>query len=187
MVVQIGDRPGADFSDPLQLLSDCHRRIERFLGILQQVAVTRAGRSLDREHREAMTAALKYFREAAPKHTADEEESLFPRLEQRLAGCGQAVAEQIKRLGSDHRLVEAHHAQVERLAAAWLRENQLPMQESEELLQHLTELKTIYASHIQLEDTELFPAAKATLAHDELSEVGREMAARRGIRVLRHA
>jgi len=30
----------------------------------------------------ALASALRYFGEAAPKHTADEEESLFPRLRQ---------------------------------------------------------------------------------------------------------
>jgi hypothetical protein len=35
---------------------------------------------LNEEQRGAFEAALRYFREAAPKHTADEEESLFPRL-----------------------------------------------------------------------------------------------------------
>ena len=34
------------------------------------------------ETRVALESALRYFREAAPKHTADEEESLFPRLRQ---------------------------------------------------------------------------------------------------------
>ena len=32
---------------------------------------------LDDETRHALELALRYFREAAPKHTADEEESLF--------------------------------------------------------------------------------------------------------------
>ena len=30
------------------------------------------------EHRQAMETALNYFRRAAPMHTADEEEDLFP-------------------------------------------------------------------------------------------------------------
>jgi Hemerythrin HHE cation binding domain len=75
MPVQIG-ATAHNFSDPTGLLSDCHRRIEMFLRSLQTVAS--GGPKLDEERRRALDLALRYFREAAPKHTADEEESLFP-------------------------------------------------------------------------------------------------------------
>ena len=38
MPVRIGGRPEHGFDEPLGLLSDCHRRIERFLGVLAAVA-----------------------------------------------------------------------------------------------------------------------------------------------------
>jgi len=78
MPVQIG-APAHNFSDPTGLLSDCHRRIEMFLRVLEGVALV-IDRPLTGESRSALESALRYFREAAPKHTADEEESLFPRL-----------------------------------------------------------------------------------------------------------
>ena len=80
MPVQIGAQTH-NFSDPTGLLSDCHRRIEMFLGTLERVASV-IDRPLTEETRPALESALRYFREAAPKHTADEEESLFPRLRQ---------------------------------------------------------------------------------------------------------
>ena len=80
MPVQIGAQSHS-FSDPTGLLSDCHRRIEMFLGTLERVASV-IDRPLTEETRPALESALRYFREAAPKHTADEEESLFPRLRQ---------------------------------------------------------------------------------------------------------
>ena len=80
MNLQIGEPPSPSFQQPLALLSDCHRRVERFLGLLARVAAEGRGGLLDRRQREALEAALRYFREAAPRHTADEEESLFPRL-----------------------------------------------------------------------------------------------------------
>src|SRR5690348_7525687 len=76
MSVQIG-APVHSFSNPTGLLSDCHRRIEMFLGSLEAVAKT-IHRPLTEETAQALTLALRYFRQAAPKHTADEEESLFP-------------------------------------------------------------------------------------------------------------
>ena len=76
MPVQIG-APVHSFSDPTGLLSDCHRRIEMFLGALQSAAPFLA-ESPNVETRASLAMASHYFREAAPKHNADEEESLSP-------------------------------------------------------------------------------------------------------------
>ena len=102
MPVTIGAKRESDFTDPMGMLSDCHRRIERFLEVL--IAVTGEGRGapLSDEQRTALETGLRYFREAAPKHTADEEESLFPRL-QRLGGPeAQALLARIEALREDH-------------------------------------------------------------------------------------
>jgi hypothetical protein len=80
MPVQIGTQSHS-FSDPTGLLSDCHRRIELFLGTLERVASV-IDRPLTNDTRSALESALRYFREAAAQHTADEDESLFPRLRQ---------------------------------------------------------------------------------------------------------
>ena len=78
MPIVIGAKRESDFTGPLGMLSDCHRRIEMFLNVLVQGCRTRAGGGvLNEEHRGPLETALRYFREAAPKHTADEEESLF--------------------------------------------------------------------------------------------------------------
>ena len=79
MPVQIGAKTHS-FSDPTALLSDCHRRIEMFLGNLEKIAVS-IDRRLGNEERAALESSLRYFREAAPKHTADEEESVFSRMQ----------------------------------------------------------------------------------------------------------
>jgi hypothetical protein len=73
MPVQIGAQ-AHNFSDPTGLLSDCHRRIEKFLRVLEGVASV-IDHPLPEEFRAALKSALRYFREAAPKHTADEEDS----------------------------------------------------------------------------------------------------------------
>src|SRR5215813_12965034 len=78
MPVQIGAK-AHHFTDPTGLLSDCHRRIEMFLGSIAAVAEV-IDRPASEQVRGALESALRYFRQAAPKHTSDEEESLFPRL-----------------------------------------------------------------------------------------------------------
>jgi hemerythrin-like domain-containing protein len=80
MPIVIGAKRESDFSDPIGMLGDCHRRIERFLNALLTVATSAKGGPLTSEQQTALAASLRYFLEAAPKHTADEEESLFPRL-----------------------------------------------------------------------------------------------------------
>jgi hypothetical protein len=76
MPVKIGAK-SHNFTDPTGLLSDCHRRIEIFLGSLQAVAQV-IDRPATEEVAQALESSLLYFSQAAPKHTADEEESLFP-------------------------------------------------------------------------------------------------------------
>jgi hypothetical protein len=58
------------FANPVGLLSDCHRRIESFLSMLLALA-SHADGALDTELPNALETALKYFREAAPMHTAE--------------------------------------------------------------------------------------------------------------------
>src|SRR5215468_10167073 len=100
MPIQIGGK-NHSFSEPTGLLSDCHRRIEMFLGSLERVAGA-TERPLNSESQQALEAALRYFREAAPRHTADEEESLFPRL-RRLQGSDVHIAlRQLDSLEADH-------------------------------------------------------------------------------------
>src|ERR1051326_9047681 len=118
MPVQIGAKAHS-FSEPTRLLSDCHRRIEMFLGSLQQVSQLIDNRLAD-DARAALNSALRYFREAAPKHTADEEESLFPRLRSTGRPELNAVLTKMDSLESDHVRADQDHAEIDRLGQEWL-------------------------------------------------------------------
>ena len=61
MAIQIGAKPDSGFDDPIGMLKDCHRRIERFLGILCVVVDRARGRSLTGEERDAVNAALVFL------------------------------------------------------------------------------------------------------------------------------
>src|SRR5437016_13477597 len=119
MPVQIGARSHA-FTEPLGLLSDCHRRIEMFLGSLSAIAKL-SGAPLNEEGRRALDNALRYFREAAPKHTADEEQSLFPRLRELHSEEIETVFSNLQELESDHQWAESLHAEVDRLGEKYLK------------------------------------------------------------------
>jgi hemerythrin-like domain-containing protein len=176
MPVQIGQKRESDFSDPLGLLSDCHRRIERFLAVLVKVSEHAQGRELNAEERAAFENALEYFRNSAPKHTADEEDSLFPRLR------AQTSLGYLTELESDHQAADRDHQLVDALGRRWLSEGALSAEQARELTHALARLSAMYSRHIALEDQELFPLAARLLPADQLADVGREMADRRGVK-----
>jgi hemerythrin-like domain-containing protein len=179
MPVVIGGS-AASFSNPLGLLTDCHRRIEMFLRALIAVAGQSRDGSLNTEQREALEKALGYFREAAPKHTADEEESLFPRMRRLDTAEIRAALAQVDALEREHRIAEELHARVDRLGQKWLSSGSLSPSELAEIGTALSELKNIYDRHIAIEDEQVFPLAKKVLAAEEQKKVGEEMASRRG-------
>jgi hemerythrin-like domain-containing protein len=181
MPVTIGAKRESDFNDPLGMLSDCHRRIEMFLRALQSVCVQARGARLDSEQRSALEASLRYFREAAPKHTADEEESLFPRLRESSGAAAEALLARVEALEKDHGVAAAAHDEVEQLGRKWLAEGELPADEAARLVALVEQLAEMYRHHIDVEDREVFPAAGKILSGADRSTIGREMAARRGI------
>jgi hemerythrin-like domain-containing protein len=178
MAIQIGQKPESDFNNPLGLLSDCHRRIERFLDVLVRLCAKGAGAFLTPSETAAMEKALQYFRESAPKHTADEEQSLFPRL--RKASGGQELLKCMEMLESDHATADRDHRAVDLLGRRWIERGNLLDVELLEMKQALQRLSHLYARHIEIEDKKLFPLAAQVLAANALAEVGGEMAERRG-------
>lgn len=177
----IGQEPDSTFNNPLGWLQGCHRRIERFLNLLTAVATRRQGGELHREDREALEAALRYFREAAPQHAEDEEQSLFPRLRASQSSSAAAVRATLDALEAEHHTVQKTHAEVDRLVERWLMEGALSSGEGKRLILLLQELHAFYRKHIAIEDQEVFSAAARLLTGSEILAVGREMAIRRGI------
>lgn len=181
MPITIGAKQESDFTDPIGMLGDCHRRIERFLSVLIKLASERRGAALGEQEIKALSASLRYFREAAPKHTADEEQSLFPRMRAADPGATQALFERIDALESDHQTAVKLHADVDVLGQAWLSRGQLSPDEASHLESLLGQLATLYRRHIALEDTEVFPSAAKLLSPSDCQVIGLEMAARRGL------
>jgi hemerythrin-like domain-containing protein len=175
MAIQIGAKPDSGFDDPIGMLKDCHRRIESFLGILCVVVDRAQGRTLTSEERVAIQAALQYFRTGGQRHTADEEESLFPRLRKSAADS----CEEIDRLEGDHREANNLHGSVERLYAKWIESGGLGSEETLQLLSEAARLKQIYSGHIQVEETIVFARAAQVLNRHEIEAIGTEFRFRR--------
>jgi hemerythrin-like domain-containing protein len=179
MPVPLGSKGQADFTQPIELMMDCHRRIEHFLTILQKLAERYATQPLNDEGREALDTALSYFRSAAPRHTADEEESLFPRMRCIHDLRVREAMAQIDRLESDHRKAEAAHARLDELGRRWLADGTLPTNAFDEFRELLGELAQAYGEHIPIEDDSVFVLAKYVLDDEQLQAIGEEMRQRR--------
>lgn len=176
MAIQIGAKPDCGFDDPIGMLIDCHRRIERFLHVLCVVASRARNRALTDEEVTAIQSALQYYRVGGLRHTADEEESLFPRLR---AKSITGNFEEISGLENDHRLANDLHVTVDALYTAWIAAGHLNPEDEQRLQSATKQLKHLYEEHIQIEEKTVFPRATGMLDSQTIAAIGQEFQARR--------
>lgn len=177
MGIQIGARPDSGFDDPIGMLTDCHRRIEQFLKILAIVAERASGRNLTGEETDAVQSALHYFRTGGPRHTIDEEESLFPRLR---AGSADDSLARLEGLEADHHEAADLHEIVEQLYSAWIADGRLDPDQDRRLRAATDRLAALYRAHIEVEESDVFPRAAEILDPATIAAMGEEFRARRG-------
>lgn len=182
MPVYIGAKTH-NFTDPTGLLSDCHRRVEMFLGTLRAVAEV-MDRPATEETSRALESALHYFRQAAPKHTADEEQSLFPRLRQMHDPEIESAFSKLNQLEEEHRWAAPLHAEVERLGGQYLSTGVLSSPEVEAFRKAVASLTSMYEPHIGVEDELIFPLAARLLSDADKLAIADEMAGRRRVKLV---
>lgn len=158
------------------MLSDCHRRVERFLKILEIIAEEAPEHWLPTQYDEGLRNALDYFRDAAPKHTQDEEESLFPRISR-----DPEASKIIERLEAEHIHSEPFHREIEEMGRLWLSQGHLNVDQRHRFTECVRELVELYQEHIRVEDEELFPLAASILDGQAIKAIGQEMATRRDL------
>ncbi|HEX8710350.1 MAG TPA: hemerythrin domain-containing protein [Terracidiphilus sp.] len=176
MAVQIGAKRDSGFDDPIGMLTDCHRRIENFLRVLDLVRNRAKGRTLTDEESSAVQASLDYFRKGGRRHTADEEESLFPRLRKQLS---EADFKELDGLEHEHQFADARHAEVDELYTRWISAGALNEAESARLATAVDELVRMYAGHIRIEEEVVFPRAARALDRETVKAIGDEFRKRR--------
>jgi iron-sulfur cluster repair protein YtfE (RIC family) len=177
MPVQIGVKTHS-FADPTALLSDCHRRIEMFLGALAKVAAHIEDPLTD-DTRLALEASLRYFRDAAPKHTADEEESVFPRLRRSSDLEAKGALAALDELEQEHRRADSLHGKLDALGRKCLSNGHLSNSDACQFQEAIAELASIYKRHIHIEDDLVFPIATKVLSPADKALIAAEMSARR--------
>lgn len=180
MPVTLGQPGQPGFDRPLELMGDCHRRIEDFMALFGRALDRYASRDLDEEGASALRAARRYFQEAAPRHAQDEEDSLFPRMRELGRDDLRELLEAADRLERQHKEAQRLHASVDALVDRWLDARRLTPAQAEAFASDLGRLNHLYDEHIAFEDKVLFPAAARALDAEAIGRIGREMAARRG-------
>lgn len=171
-MIQIGAGLPPVAEEPLEHLVACHDRILQRLETLERV-----GESFDARPEEAVQAlyrTLDFFNTSGRLHTEDEEESVFPRIRERI---GRAGIEYLDSLEEQHREKEEVYDQLRRLAGE-LRESITP--ERVATYRRLAgRLCTLYRSHIASENDILVRLGREALSADELAAIRDEMRSRR--------
>ncbi|MFA6921944.1 MAG: hemerythrin domain-containing protein [Gallionella sp.] len=157
------------FDHPLQMLRACHEKILRQCDTLQKLTEYLISKGCDAQARQAALGILRYFDTAGQFHHQDEELDLFPALR---AATNSVL---LDRLLCEHAL----------MLASWdaLRPTlQLIAEGLDVTLDAALTEKFIdsYRDHIAIENTELLPLASGMLSLQQMEQIGRKMAARRG-------
>ena len=162
---------------PLQLLSGCHRRVESHLALLEQAADVLGNQAPGSDEAlDALAKVQRYFATSGRIHTADEEESLFPRLR----ALGDAALDRImSELEAQHRVADPLHAMLDHLCDRSRADREVSETDAVALQQVARGLRELYPGHIRREEEELFPRAGELLPPAEWDVVWAEMRRRR--------
>lgn len=176
MIGLSGSTAAPTFDSPLEMLRACHGRIMAQCSTLYKLLHHLPAHGCDAQARQAAQAILRYFDTAGQYHHQDEEMDLFPPL---LATDNAEAHELVMRL------VGEHHE----MNAAWLRLRSrlqaIADGQSATLEETVVEtFTTVYERHIALENAQLLPLSARLLSQQQLHDLGRKMADRRGVSVI---
>jgi hemerythrin-like domain-containing protein len=163
--------PAPDFDDPLAMLRACHERIRRQCVTLSRLATHLQEHGPDDDARQAAAEVHRYFNTAGRHHHEDEERDLFPLLrdDPRLAAV-------VDSLQQEHDDMERLWRELEPQLAA-----PAAITDRDAFERTVEAFGALYARHIAREEADLLPAAEQRLSDAQRRELGRRMAARRGV------
>jgi pyridoxamine 5'-phosphate oxidase len=167
------------FDQPLAVLKHCHDRIRKQLDTLDKLLTHLPQHGADEQARQAASAVLRYFKQAAPLHHEDEEVNLLPTLKITATGEDASVLQQLL----PHILAQHEH-----MAGLWeqlaIELNAIASGEAATLsAEGVNEFKELYLEHMQTEETQIAPMAKRLFSAAQMQAMGNAMQERRGISV----
>lgn len=160
--------------DGFEVLDACHRETVARLGELAALVAGLGDGEPDAAARAIAAGIVRFFSTTAREHHEDEEQHVFPEL---LARGSDEVVQAVRRLRQDHGwLQEDWHElepQLDALASgqAWVDRDVL--REGVEIFVALSR------DHVALEESFIYPEARAIIRDPQRLAMGREMAARR--------
>jgi hemerythrin-like domain-containing protein len=156
------------------MLEACHQRVHRMLGLMQRLAAHLAEKGADDSAQQAARDVMRYFDLAAPAHHEDEECHVLPLLRR----LGQSAL--ADRLHADHGAMApiwaAARADLQRVA-----DGDWPPADTAAAAARWQAMATLYAAHIEAEETAAYPAALAATDAAARHAMGDEMSRRRGL------
>lgn len=159
------------------VLDACHRQTLFALGKLSALISRLSTVGPDADARVLASEVVGHFSTTARQHHLDEEQHVFPRL---AASTDPDVVQAVLRLRQDHGWLEQDWMellpQLDAVAHGYVGFN------LDELRQGAAVFTALSHDHIALEESCIYPQARARLGPGEDSAMGREMAARRSAR-----
>ena len=165
--------PAATTASAFGVLDECHRQTLAALDKLEAIA-DRIEAGADPSTRELAADVVRHFAMTARQHHEDEERHVFPKL---LAGADADTEQNILRLQQDHHWLEEDWRELEPHLDAVARGQS--WYDVAFLRDGCDVFAALSRDHITLEETFLYPEARARTGPVEGEAMGREMAARR--------
>ena len=163
------------FDHPLEMLHACHGKIQQQLDTLQKLASHLPVHGCDQQAQQAAQGILRYFDTAGQFHHQDEEENLFPTLLALSTPEKARVKALVERLLAQHVVMFAAWSDVRAVLVKLAEGINMPLPEA--LVERLA---GSYLPHIELEETELLTLSARLLSPQQIMEMGKSMAERRG-------
>ena len=163
------------FDHPLEMLHACHGKILRQCSTLKKLAAHLPVNGCDQQAQQAAQGILRYFSTAGEFHHQDEEENLFPVLLALQVPDHKQIETLLNRLLSEHIIMFAAWDELRKILekVANGENTLLPDALAEEFIRS-------YTKHITFEEAELLPFASRLLSQQQIRELGKCMAERRG-------
>ena len=163
--------------DGFDVLDLCHRQTLIALGRLSALISRLGEHEPDAEARALAKEVIAHFSTTSREHHEDEERHVFPKL---VSGGDPDIVQAVLRLQQDHNWLEEDWMELAPMLEA------VAGGQSWYDLDSLREAAAVFTAlshdHIALEETCIYPQARAGLAPGARQEMGREMAARRRAR-----
>jgi pyridoxamine 5'-phosphate oxidase len=168
-----------DFSQPIAVLKHCHDKIRQQLATLQNLLDHVPQHGSDAQAQQAAHSVMRYFNQAAPHHHADEEHDLLPMLTATATGEDAAVLQKLTpEILAEHQQMDSlWHSLNLQLTQIADGEAAVPVLSAQDVQQ----FSTVYASHMEKEETWIAPMAKRIFNQQQMQQLGAAMQQRRGI------